>query len=237
LASTSGFAQYAFAFVQQDADELEDKDFSAAAALRARARRLYLRARQYGLRGLSVRHPGFEQVLTHDSKPALAVTGRKDVPLLYWTALSWAAAISVSKDNPELIADQPKVEALIDRALELDEAFDYGAIHTFLITYEIRSRWMEGDPEARSRKHFERALELSGGQMASPFVSLAESISVQRQDQAEFKTMLNRALAINPDAKPEFRLANLIMQRRARWLLDRTDDLFLNPAPEKKTDQ
>ena len=43
----------------------------------------------------------------------------------------------------------------------------------------------------------------------------------------EFKELLNRALAINPDAKPEWRLVNLVMQRRARWLLSRTDELFL----------
>ena len=41
--------------------------------------------------------------------------------------------------------------------------------------------------------------------------------------------------ALDPDAHPESRLGNLIMQRRARWLLAHTDDLFLSapPAPEK----
>ncbi|MFN3409866.1 MAG: TRAP transporter TatT component family protein, partial [Limisphaerales bacterium] len=52
FATASGFTQYGFAFVQQDADELEDTDFTRAQELRARARRLYLRARDYGLRGL-----------------------------------------------------------------------------------------------------------------------------------------------------------------------------------------
>src|SRR5580765_3220352 len=52
LASASGFTQYAYAFVQQDADEMEEKDFAAAEQMKVRARRLYLRARNYGLRGL-----------------------------------------------------------------------------------------------------------------------------------------------------------------------------------------
>src|ERR1044071_3800103 len=52
FATASGFTQYAYAFVQQDADEMEDKDLAAATAMRARARKLYLRARDYGLRGL-----------------------------------------------------------------------------------------------------------------------------------------------------------------------------------------
>jgi predicted anti-sigma-YlaC factor YlaD len=235
FATASGFTQYAYAFVQQDADELEEKDVRAAAALRARARRLYLRARTYGLRGLEVEHAGFQKALDNDPKKAVTVTRVKDVPLLYWTAASWAAAISVSKDSPELIAELPKMEALIDRALELNESFDHGVIHSFLITYEMSRRVGEGEPAARARKHFERALELTGGQMAGPLVSLAEAVSVQRQDVAEFKSLLERALAINPDAKPEWRLANLIMQRRARWLLAHTDDLFLTPTPEEKT--
>jgi predicted anti-sigma-YlaC factor YlaD len=235
FATASGFTQYAYAFVQQEADEMEDKDVAAAAELRGRARRLYLRARNYGLRGLELGHAGFQRSLNDNPKAAVATTRIKDVPLLYWTAVSWAAAISVSKDTPDLVADLPKVEALIDRALELDESFDHGAIHTFLITYEMNRRAGEGDPVSRARKHFERALELSGGQAAAPLVSLAESVSVQRQDQAEFKSLLNRALAINPDTKVEWRLANLIMQRRARWLLARADDLFLTPPQEEKT--
>lgn len=234
LATASGFTQYTYAFVQQEADELEDKDLAATAELRARARRLYLRARNYGLRGLEVAHPGFKKMLNDNPSSAVAMARTKDVPLLYWTAVSWAAAVSVSKDNPELIADLPKVEALIDRALQLQEDFDHGAIHTFLITYEMNRRAGEGDPAGRARRHFERALQLSGGLAAAPLVSLAEAVSLQRQDVTEFKSLLNRALAIDPDAKPEWRLTNLIMQRRARWLLARVDDLFLAPAQEQK---
>jgi predicted anti-sigma-YlaC factor YlaD len=234
LATASGFTQYAYAFVQQDADELEEKDIRAAAELRARARRLYLRARNYGLRGLEVGHAGLQKALDSSPKTAVALAGAKDVPLLYWTAVSWAGAISVSKDNPALIADLPKVEALIDRALELNETFDHGAIHTFLITYEMSRTGATGDPAERSRKHFERALELSNGQMAGPLVSFAEAVSVQRQDLAEFKSLLQRALAIDADAKPEWRLTNLVLQRRARWLLAHTDDLFLKSDQDQK---
>jgi len=34
-------------------------------------------------------------------------------------------------------------------------------------------------------------------------------------------------LAINPDANPNLRLVNSVMQRRARWLLSRKLELFL----------
>ena len=227
FAASSGFTQYAYAFVQQKADEMEDEDFARAEELRARTRRLLLRARDYGLRGLETKRRNFGETLRADAKAAVGATKKKDVPLLYWTAASWGAAISLSKDDPESIADQPLVEALIDRALELDEAFDHGAIHSFLITYEPSRIGATGDAAERCRKHFARAVELSEDSQAGPYVSLAEAVSLDKQDRREFESLLGKALEIDPDARPEFRLANLIMQRRARWLLGRLDELFL----------
>jgi predicted anti-sigma-YlaC factor YlaD len=226
-AAASGFTQYAFAFVQEDADEVEARDLATAEALRGRARRLYLRARNYGLRGLEVNHPGLTNALLAEPKTAVRTATMADVPLLYWTASSWASAIVLSKDNPQLIAQVPAMEAMIDRAAELDESFGNGAIHTFLVAYEINRQGAAGDPAARARKHFERALALSGGNDAAPLVTMAEAVSVKKQDVREFESLLKRALAINPDAHPENRLENLVMQRRARWLLSRKADLFL----------
>ncbi|MBI5690718.1 MAG: hypothetical protein HZC55_11550 [Verrucomicrobia bacterium] len=230
LATASGFTQYAFAFVQQDADEVTEKDFAAGAALKQRARRLYLRARNYGLRGLEVAHPGFGGRLRIDPARAVQAATRGDVPLLYWTAAAWGAAIAVAKDDPDLLADQAIVEALIDRALALDADFDHGAIHSFLITYEMVRPGGTGEPAQRARTHHARALALSARQQAGPDVALAEAVALPRQNRAEFESLLRRAVAIDPDARPEFRLVNLVMQRRARWLLSRIDELFL-PAP------
>lgn len=227
LAAASGFTQYSYAFVQLEADEMEQRDLGEAERLRKRARRLYLRARNYGVRGLETRHRDFASALRQNPRQTVEQASLIDVPLLYWTASSWGAAISISKDDPELIADLPAVEALIDRALQLDENYDSGAIHGFLITYEPSRPSGKGDPYERSRGHFERALELSSGQLASPLVALAEAVSIHKQDRKEFESLLGRALAIQVDAKPEWRLVNLVMQRRARWLLSRTDELFL----------
>ena len=225
--AASGFTQFAYAFVQEEADETEPLDLAAAEAMRTRARRLYLRAQRYGLRGLEVTHSGFGTTLFANPKTTVRAATKADVPLLYWTAAAWAAAISLSKDNPELVAQIPVMEALIDRALELDESFGGGSIHTFLITYEMSRQGAHGDPAARARQHFDRAMALSKGTDAAPLVALAEAMTVQKQDVKEFECLLNRALAINPDASPDNRLVNLVMQRRARWLLSRKADLFL----------
>jgi len=229
LAASSGFTQYAYAFVKQEADEMEQLDFARANEMWLRARNLFLRARDYGLRGMETRHPNFAAEL--DSDPLLAVkkARKEDVPLLYWTAAAWGMAITLSKNEPDLIVDQPTVEALIDRALELDEAYGEGAIHSFLITYEPVRQGATGDPLSRARIHFERAIELAAGFQAGPLVSMAESVSVAERNRQEFESLLNEALEVDVNGKLEYRLYNLIMQRRARWLLSRMDELFLGP--------
>src|SRR6185295_438019 len=169
----------------------------------------------------------FAKLVREKPMDAVGLARKKDVALLYWTAASWAGAISFAKDDPDLVADVPAVEAMIERALQLDEAFGEGAIHNFLIIYEMSRQGATGDPIERAKRHFERAMELSGGHQASPLVSYAEAVSVQRQDYKEFESVLNRAVAIDVNARPDLRLENLIMQRRAKWLLSRSDELFL----------
>ena len=227
LAATTGFTQYAYAFLEQDADRLEERDLTAAEELRTRARKLYFRARGYGLRGLEERAPGFEARLRADPRAAVAGMRAADVPFLYWTAAAWGAAIVISKDQPDVLADQPLVEALIDRAHELDPAFELGAIDTFLIAYE-RARPGGGRGwEVRARARFDSSVAHSGGRLAAPYVAYAEASSIQTQDRAGFEALLAAALAIDVEEEPEHRLANVVMQRRARWLLSRTDELFV----------
>ena len=233
LSTCSGFTQYSFAFVEQEADETAVTDFAASRTQYARARRLYLRARNYGLRGLAVKYPQLREQLAKDPRAALARTTIADVPLLYWTAASWAKAITLSKDDPELLADLPIVEAMIDRALALDERFDRGAIHGFLISYEMIRPRGKGEAGDRARKHFERAVELAHGKIAAPYVSLAEATCISTQDRKGFEALLTQALAIDADQQPEDRLVNLVMQKRARWLLSRRDELFVEPEPVK----
>jgi predicted anti-sigma-YlaC factor YlaD len=228
LAAASGFTQYAYAFVQTEADFIEDTDLMRAMFLRERALRLYRRALGYGIRGLEEVQPGFADLLRSDPAKALAPMGKKDVPLLYWTAAAWGAAISLDKTNPALSMDLPAVEALIRRALELDDKFGSGTIYDFMIVYEGGRPAAAGGSIERARESLARAVELSGGRRAAPLVSFAETVDVAAQDRAEFTKLLDQALAINIDDAPDQRLSNIIAQRRARWLLGRMDRLFVD---------
>jgi predicted anti-sigma-YlaC factor YlaD len=229
LATCSGFTQYAFAFVQQDADELEATNYAQSEALRLRAKKLYRRARDYGQRGLEVAHAGWTARLAADPRATLKSATVADVPLLYWTAAAWGSYISASKDDPAAIGEMVQVEALIDRALELDEDWGDGSLHSMLITLEMSRTGAAGKADERARRHFKRAIALARGAQAGPLVTFAESVCVETHNADEFQRLLEQALTVDVNQRPEYRLANLVMQRRARWLLSRKDDLFFSP--------
>ncbi len=226
LAASRGFSQYAFGYIQQKGEEVEDKNLGLARQYYERAKNLYRRAEIYGWRGLEATHPRIQEGLHKDFPKALKAFTREDVPLMYWTAVSLGGLINLSKDSAELIAEVPIMEGLIDRALELEESYEAGAIHQFLIGYELNRRNRKGDPLQLARNHFFRAVQLSQGKLAASFVILAESVAVREQNRDEFEKLLDTAIKIDPEAAPQWRLANLLWQQRARWLLTRKEQLF-----------
>ena len=225
-AACSGFTQYSYAFVQQEADYVEAQDLQRATEMRARAKKLYLRATEYGLRAFEVDLPGFRDRLRKDPDAVLAKTTRKQLPVLYYTAAAWAAAFAVDVSDAQLSVDQTIIEKMMHRALALDETWEKGSIHEFFISWEAGHASAGGSYE-KAREHFERAQQLAAGQRVSPLVSYAESVSLSRQNRKEFEQLLNEALRFDvSQAAPEQKLANIVAQRRAKWLLSRVDELF-----------
>lgn len=223
----SGYTQYAYAFVLTRAQTAElDGKSGEASRQRERAKRLLLRARDYGLRGLEARHEGLRDKLlgVRDAKAALAKLEKRDVAMAYWTAASWALAISSAKEDMGLVAELPAPGALVARALELDEGWERGGLHEFMVSYAAAS----GDAKS-ARAHYDRALELGMNRKLGPHVTLAEAVLVPEQDRPGFRKLLEEVLAFDvdaPDARP-WRLANILAQRRARELLSHDEDLFL----------
>jgi predicted anti-sigma-YlaC factor YlaD len=226
LATCSGYTGYAYAFVETDASLLsEETHHDEVTALRNEAVTLYLRAHDYCLRAMDVAYPGLRKPLSDDPVAALErVTKKEDVPLLYWTAASWGSAMALRKD-PDLVIDFPVVRALAERALALDETWSDGAIHELMLTLDAQGETFGGS-EAGARRHFQRAVEVQHGLMASPYVALAMGVAYPNGNREEFEHLLQQALAIDPQQEKSQRLLNLVAQRRARSLLDRIDELF-----------
>ena len=234
LALSSGFVQFAYAFVNQDADRTADKNIGQAKLEWLRARRLYLRGRNYALDGLDISYPGFRKALLSgnpaEAKAALTKVGKEDVPLLYWAGAGWALAISTAKDDPTLFGDFPMVGVLMERALELDESFDEGSIHEFFVSYDSSRSEDQGGGPVAAKKHLDIAQKQNGARKLGSIVSYAEGVLQAQQKKAEFVKLLEQVVATDvyseePSWKKQ-RLGNIIAQERARWLLSKLSDLF-----------
>lgn len=216
-AVSSGFTQYAFAFVSFDAEKLEATDVKAALVQRQRAARLYERARQHGLRALTLQQPDLLKALAGDQPVPLRAD---QVALAYWTAAAWAASISLSKDQPERVADLPQVLRLALAADALAPAHSDGALASLLGTLEAAR---PGGNLQLAASYFARSVQAGGERSAGVYVAQAEALALPAGDRSRFEVLLQQALQI---AQAHRNLPNEVMRERAQWLLNTLDDRF-----------
>lgn len=266
-ASAEGFVSYAHGFILGPSERLGYDEREKKRAMRARARKMFLRGRDYALHLLELRHPGFREALriepagggeatkSGDLREALLVTDEEDVEALYWAAAGWMGAVSASGLDISMLMEISKPVVLMTRAFELEPDYDDGAIHSFFIQvygsvpstamlygtdeagayakdvmedyYRRQLGRVPEDPEESARHHLDRAISLSDGELAGPYLAFASSFSVRNQDLEEYERLLEKALAVDPDARPESRLLNTLDQRRAEWMYEHIEDKFI----------
>lgn len=228
LLLSRSYANYAFGFLEWNLLKYKDVDEAKRSLNEARAKKFYLKGKQFGLQVLN-RNNRFEKALTKDLdtfNKALRSFGRRWVPALFWTAFNWGSWINLNKDSPLAIAEFPKVEAIMRRVLELDENFFYAGPHMFFgVSYGSRPKMFGGDP-AKSQGHFEKALAAYKRKFLMALVMYAQTYAVQNQDRALFDSLLNEVLSTNADVLPEQRLANELAKLRANWLLNHAPMMF-----------
>lgn len=216
----AGFTQYAYAFVAMDADKLESRDAKAAQKMRLRAAHLYARARRHAMNALELASPGFTKSLAlTDSNTAMRLTSSQ-VGLAYWAAASWGGMISLSKDDPDQVADLPQVIRLARWAWQMNPDFGDGALASLMGTLELAR---PGGSQKQAALFFDQAMQASKSESAGPWVARAESLALVNQDRQSFERLLHQALAISAAHK---NLQNEVMRERAEWLLETADDLF-----------
>lgn len=240
LQTGSLYIMYANAFLQTPAVMLPESEYKMQELVFKRAKNLYLRGRNIILSGLENNFPGFRESLKkRDFSKALDATTRKDAPLLYWAGAGWLGAYAIDPFDMDLGMTLPAAAALMERVFKLDRNFADGAIHEFYILYYGSLPEYMGGSAAKAREHFDQALTVSNGKSTTAYLSLATTVSIKEQNLAEFKALLNKALAMDADLVPEKRLVNILNQRKAKWLLEHVEDYFLeseesDPAPEEK---
>jgi predicted anti-sigma-YlaC factor YlaD len=235
LLRTTGslLVMYANGFVQKPAEELPRSMYAERQVAGERAKKLYLRGLELLYRGLDLKYPGFDGAFQQGKLPAiLAKMKKNDVFSLYWAAAGGLSAFSLNPLDLDLGMRIPEFFALAQRAYELDEDFNSGALDDFLLLYYASLPVSMGGDRDKAEYHYRKALEKSGRRLASPYVSYAQAVSIPEQDYDTFKVCLETALAIDPDANRSNRLVNIITQRKARYLLDNAALYFINTGSD-----
>lgn len=228
LRTGSLYIMYANAFVETPADMTPRRDVERREYLLARAKNLYLRGRDMLFVSLEKRNPRIRsQLKARDYGAAMAPFGREDLDVLYWAALGWLAAFAVDPFDMDLGQTVPRTRAMIERIEALEPGYGRGALDSFYVGYYGSLPEYLGGDAAKAREHFARAQALAGETDTSYLLALATTVSVKEQNAAEFKELLERVLAFDPDSSPATRLVNIINRRKARWLLAHIDDFFI----------
>jgi len=218
-----GFTQYAYAFVAFEADQIETQDAKAAQRLRQRAAKLYERAHRHAMSGLEFQRPGFANALASPQANDWPRLTPEQIGLAYWAAASWGGWISLSKDYPDVVADLPLAIRLSQIAWAVDPDWGQGTLTGLLATFEAAR---PGGSQQQALRWFDQAITQSAGKSAGALLGKAESYAQPTGDRALFEQLLQQALTIKDEAGSPLALQNEVMRRRARWLLEKTDDLF-----------
>ncbi len=194
-----------------------------------RALRMSDKARGYALHALckSVADTCGIATRAHEALlPLLEGLDDDKVDPLFTAATVWLVWIQQRDEDWAAIADLPKVEAMLDRVLALDEGYEQGQAHYYLgILRSLRPPSLGGDPE-QGRSHFERAIALSDGHNLAAKVAYARYYARLIYEQALHDRLLNEVIASDPHI-PGLTLSNVLAQREARELLASSADYFM----------
>jgi len=215
LSAAESNSGYAFLFVQD-----ENKP---------RAAKIFKKAKEYAFRVLK-QNPAFEDACDKSKEEfveALKTFDKEDVPALYLGMNSWLSYIGLANaEDPSLLMNLPKVEAMMDRILELDENYKYGAIHAVIGTYHAAKPEIFGGKPKESKMHFEKAFEISERKFLIWHLLFAKYYTVQVQDQDLFVETLEEAVEAPQNLLPEQNFANEAARHKAKALLEKEDTLF-----------
>jgi len=218
----------------KDADTLiaAAKLYSAYAAVfvedEERARRMSTKARRYAREALCLDLP---HICELDSGPydkllpALDQISYQDIPALYTYATTWALWIRTHSSDWSAVADLPKVEAMLERVVHLDNHYDNGEPHIYLGIIRTQLPPSLGGKPEEGRKEFEEAIRISNGRNLMAKVEYARRYARMVFNRELHDRLLHEVLEANPE-QPGLTLSNTLAQSQAKELLQSADSYF-----------
>lgn len=196
----------------------------------ARGKRLSERSFNYARRGICARDAAFcAQIEDSDFDRFNTFAARaidvRDVEATYTLASAWVGWLRADTADWNRIADLPRIEALLNRVVELSPAHDHGNGLAYLGVLDcLRPESLGGQPK-RGQQRLQAAEAVDAGKNLLPKVLNAEYCARLLFDQAAHDRMLADVLAADANV-PGLTLSNTIAQRRAAELVESGKDYF-----------
>ena len=195
---------------------------------KTRAKLLSARARDFARRAICLARPELCQPDQNSFDRFVAVINKMekgDIDLLYTYATTWAAWVLANKEDWNAIADLPKIEAMMERVVALDDGYEGGQTHVYLGVLQTRLPASMGGKPEQGRAHFEQAIKLSGGRNLVAKVELARGYARLVFDRKLHDSLLNEVIKADPQ-EPGLTLSNVLAQQQARQLLKSAAEYF-----------
>jgi hypothetical protein len=193
-----------------------------------RARRLSAKGLEYGRHLLCIQVPDVCKALPEgleSFKAALAETKDDHVPALYTFASAWATWVQARTEDWDAIAELPKIQALMERVIELDDDYDDGNAHIYLGVLATQLPPSLGGKPEEGKAHFEEAIEISDGQNLIAKVLYAKQYARLTYNRPLHDRLLKEVL----DAPAEvdgLTLSNMLAKEQAHRLKASADEYF-----------
>ena len=195
---------------------------------RVRAKKMTDKALTYAFRAVCVQKPdacSLRSIRHQAFLDIIAQMGIKDVPVFYNLGETWASWIQAHRDSLIAIAELSRVEAIMNRVVELNELYEDGSAHFYLGVFStLLPPALGGRPE-EGRRHFEQAIEISGGRNLMVKVTFARQYARLIFDRKLHDRLLHEVLKADPNL-PGYTLINTLARQEAQELLDSADNYF-----------
>jgi hypothetical protein len=205
LNTAMGLCGYGFMFIEEESE--------------ARASGLYKKGSAYALKVLEL------EGAVKDGSVMPAALNKRSAPAAFWHTFCRAAYVNLNRDDPDAVAELPKIMPVAERVAELAPAYYYNGSFAMLGTYHsLLPRILGGSPE-KAKLDFDRSLEGAGADFLLNRYMAAKMYGVAAQDQTFFENALNEILAAELK-DDEARLPNEVAKIKARKLLEKKNELF-----------
>jgi hypothetical protein len=206
-------AMYLLADVYLDPHVLTEAD-------RAKYEETLDKGRLYGELAMAGYSPEWKARVQAGAKPEdeVSLIGRDGVAALYWYAANfgkWADSRGFAARR----AARDRLVKLMQRCLELDPAFLYGAPDRYL------GALYAGSDLEKSQQYFQAALRRAPAYLGTHYL-YAEAYAARKHDRELFQKELELVLSSPEDALPDVVPEQRIEKQRARRLLDRINEKF-----------